>query len=160
MEGKPPPPLANNQAGSLKRLEGLVGRSKRNGQLEAYNSIIHEQLFRSAHFILHKWNSNARELELDHEVSDQSLTYAKQELGMKPGECGLLGLKWDKDCDTIGVEFSEELSVLTKKGSLVKSPRYMTPSGSPLQLPCTENNCIERLVMLSVPGRRSFLRNL
>ena len=27
-------------------------------------------LFRSTHFTLHKWNSNARELELDHEVGD------------------------------------------------------------------------------------------
>lgn len=43
-------------------------------------------LFRSAHFIFHKWNSNARKLEINHEVCDQSLTYVKQELGMKSGE--------------------------------------------------------------------------
>ena len=45
MKGKPTsPPLVNNQAGSLKRLESLVKRLKRNGQLEAYNSIIQERL--------------------------------------------------------------------------------------------------------------------
>ena len=96
-------------------------------------------LFRSAHFVLHKWKSNARELELDHEVSDQSLTYAKQELGMKPGDCGLhvLGLKWDKDCDTIAVEFPVELSVPTKRGILSKVPKIYDPFGffSPVTLP-------------------------
>ncbi|XP_020909539.1 uncharacterized protein LOC110247453 [Exaiptasia diaphana] len=38
------PPLQNNKAGSLRRLETLVNKLRRNGQLETYNTIIQEQL--------------------------------------------------------------------------------------------------------------------
>ena len=55
---------------------------------------------------------------------------------MGPGECGLLGLKWDKDCDTIGVEFPVELSVPTKRGILSKVAKIYDPLGfaSPVTL--------------------------
>ncbi|KAK3704538.1 hypothetical protein QZH41_006326 [Actinostola sp. cb2023] len=59
------------------------------------------EIFGKAGFELHKWNSNARELELDQQDSDTADSYAKQQLQLKSGECGLLGLKWDKDGDTI-----------------------------------------------------------
>ena len=73
--------------------------------------------FGKATFWLHKWNSNARELEVTDAVDDESgVTYAKEQLGVKPGECGLLELKWNKDADTIAVTSPKEVPVLTKRG--------------------------------------------
>ena len=51
-------------------------------------------MFRQATFHLHKWHSNVTELELTEETETRDdLSYAKQQLGIKPRECGLLGLK-------------------------------------------------------------------
>ena len=62
------------------------------------------EIFGKACFQLHKWNSNARELEASIEVDNEGgVTYAKEQLGVKPEECGLLGMKWNKDADTIAV---------------------------------------------------------
>lgn len=44
VEGKPPPPLPNNCAGSFKRLDNLVRKLDKQGELERYDSIIKEQL--------------------------------------------------------------------------------------------------------------------
>jgi len=62
------------------------------------------EILGKACFQLHKWNSNARELEASIEVdNDGGVTYAKEQLGVKPEDCGLLGMKWNKDADTIAV---------------------------------------------------------
>jgi len=62
------------------------------------------EIFGKACFQLHKWNSNARGLEASIEVDNEGgVTYAKEQLGVKPEECGLLGMKWNKDANTIAV---------------------------------------------------------
>ena len=74
------------------------------------------EIFGKASFQLHKWNSNARELEVTDAVDDESaITYAKEQLGAKPGECGLLGLRWNKDADNIAVTSPQEVAALTKR---------------------------------------------
>ena len=56
------------------------------------------EIFGKASFKLHKWNSNVRELEAFGAHDNEGVvTYAKEQLGVKPGECGLLGLRWNKD---------------------------------------------------------------
>lgn len=60
------------------------------------------EMFHQATFHLHKWHSNVTELELTEETeTGDDLSYAKQQLGIKPRECGLLGLKWNKLTDEI-----------------------------------------------------------
>ena len=64
------------------------------------------------------------------------VTYAKEQLGVKPGECGLLGLRWNKDSDIIAVTFPQEIVAATKRGVLGKIAKVYGPLGlvSPLTL--------------------------
>ena len=56
------------------------------------------EIFGKASFKLYKWNSNVQELEAFGAHDNEGVvTYAKEQLGVKPGECGLLGLRWNKD---------------------------------------------------------------
>ena len=82
------------------------------------------EIFAQATFHLHKWHSNVKELELDDVPEDiaeglepvavtehgDDLSYAKQQLSVQSEarQCGLLGLKWDKLSDEIGVPLSRE----------------------------------------------------
>ena len=54
---------------------------------------------------------------------------------MKPGECRLLGLRWNKDSDTIAITFPQEIVAATKRGVL-GTARVYHPLGlvSPLTL--------------------------
>ena len=63
------------------------------------------EIFDDAKFRLHKWHSNAPELELN--MNDDALTFAKQQLRISPKENGskLLGLKWNKVEDSLEVDF-------------------------------------------------------
>ena len=75
------------------------------------------QIFKDATFTLHKWNSNAPELEQSgqsstseepSEVSDSSSdesTFAKQQLGTKSAETKLLGTPWNKLSDALNIPF-------------------------------------------------------
>ena len=64
------------------------------------------------------------------------VTSSKEQLGVKPGECGLLGLRWNKDSDTIAVTFPQEIVAATKRGVLGKTARVYDPLDlvSPLTL--------------------------
>lgn len=86
------------------------------------------EIFAKATFTLHKWNSNARELELT-EATDSEVgrTYAKEQLGEKPGACGLLGLRWNKEDDKIAVTFPTEIADPTKRGVLCKIAKIYDP---------------------------------
>ena len=54
-------------------------------------------IFGEAGFELHKWNSNEQTLEskASSEQEDEKQSYAKEQLGVKPGETKMLGLPWD-----------------------------------------------------------------
>ncbi|XP_074636912.1 uncharacterized protein LOC141895072 [Acropora palmata] len=95
------------------------------------------EIFGKASFQLHKWNSNAREVEVTDAVDDESgVTCAKEQLGVKPGECGLLGLRWNKDADTIAVTFPQDVAAPTKRGVLGQVAKVYDPLGlaAPLTL--------------------------
>ena len=88
------------------------------------------EMFRQATFHLHKWYSNVTELELTEETeTGDDLSYTKQQLGIKPRVCGLLGLKWNKLTDEVGVTIPEEVAQPTKRGILGKVARIYDPLG-------------------------------
>ena len=101
------------------------------------------EIFAQATFHLHKWHSNVKELELDDVPEDNAkelepvtvneheddLSYAKQQLGVQSRQCGLLGLKWNKLSDEIGVPFPANVAQPTKRGILGKVAKIYDPLG-------------------------------
>lgn len=75
-------------------------------------------IFGEAQFELHKWYSNVPALEASSEQEDEKQSYAKEQLGVKPGETKMLGLPWDKSEDTIALVFPEEPREVTKREML------------------------------------------
>ena len=74
---------------------------------------------------MHKWHSNIPKLEISEDAENEDdLSYAKQQLGVKSRECGLLGLKWNKSTDEIAVTIPEEVAQPTKRGILAKVPPW------------------------------------
>ena len=58
------------------------------------------EVFQDATFNVHKWHSNASELEAENDSDAEELPHAKQQLGgTKPSRCKLLGLPWDREQD-------------------------------------------------------------
>ena len=99
------------------------------------------EIFNDATFNLHKWNSNAEELEpkVNSTVEDDQQSYAKQQLGVKPNESKMLGLKWDKVQDTLTVNFPRSVDrndTVTKRGILRNLAKIYDPLGlvSPVTL--------------------------
>ena len=80
-----------------------------------------------AKFQLHKWYSNAPELESPATATHTEVSYAKQELGTHSGETKLLGVPWQKTGDTIRMELPTEPSPPTKRVCSANSHRFMTP---------------------------------
>ena len=107
-----------------------------------------------AQFVLHKWNSNAPELE-DGNNSDEIQTYAKSQLGVKRNETKILGLKWDKTADTLDVTFPKLEVDPTKRGILQKLASCYNPLGlvSPILL-CGKS--IEKYVSSEQDGINNY----
>ena len=84
------------------------------------------KIFKNAGFKLHKWHSNAWELESD-ELELEDDTYAKQQLGSPKGERSLLGLGWNTERDLLSVVVREEKAVTTKRGVLAKLAKIYDP---------------------------------
>ena len=83
-------------------------------------------------FTLHKWHSNAPELEADQSSAEdaEEETYAKQQLGAPRGNMSrILGLSWNKKLDTVSVEVPTEQARLTKRRILAKLARIYDPLG-------------------------------
>ena len=84
------------------------------------------KIFKDAGFKLHKWHSNAWELESD-ELELEDDTYAKQQLGSPKRERSLLGLGWNTERDLLSVVVQEEKAVTTKRGVLAKLAKVYDP---------------------------------
>ena len=76
-----------------------------------------------ATFKLHKWHSNAEELEMNSDPpgGHHELSYAKQQLGTSSSETKLLGLPWNKKRDTLAVAFPRDAARRTRPRSVRKS---------------------------------------
>lgn len=96
------------------------------------------QIFSDATFQLHKWHSNVKQLEEDPNliVPPEEQSFAKQQLNVKPSESKMLGLKWDKQQDTLAVVIPKEETQPTKRGILGKMAKIYDPLGliAPLML--------------------------
>ena len=91
------------------------------------------EVFEDATFQLHKWNSNASELESNSEeaVKNDEETYAKQQLGGDSTQTTVLGLKWNKSEDTLAVRFPaiDSNATTTKRTILSKLAKVYDPLG-------------------------------
>ncbi len=94
------------------------------------------EIFEDAQFHLHKWHSNATELESD--LNDGELTFAKHQLNADhtDNQCKLLGMKWNKQRDVLQVDLPTVPAVLTKRGVLAYLAKVYDPLGviSPMLL--------------------------
>ena len=86
-------------------------------------------VFKAAGFDLHKWHSNAPELEANAHLKDEGQTYAKEQLGIKPNEAKLLGLPWHKEEDTLTVVLSRDSEEATKREVLRSLASVYDPLG-------------------------------
>ncbi|XP_028415014.1 uncharacterized protein LOC114538093 [Dendronephthya gigantea] len=87
-------------------------------------------IFSEGKFELHKWHSNNPKLELEPEPFEEVETsYAKEQLGVKAGEIKLLGVPWDKNTDSIKVNFPEPLKEITKRNVLGNIAKIYDPLG-------------------------------
>lgn len=98
------------------------------------------EIFEDAKFKLHKWNSNDSELEVNGKPSgeDDEQSFAKQQLGGESTETKMLGLKWNKENDTLAVTFptADNSGPITKRRILSKLAKIYDPLGlvSPVTL--------------------------
>ena len=74
------------------------------------------EIFQDVTFELHKWQSNAEELDNPSSLTQEEETYAKQQLGVPARKNGkLLGLDWNKEDDTISISFPIGPPLLKKR---------------------------------------------
>ncbi|KAK3713709.1 hypothetical protein QZH41_008036 [Actinostola sp. cb2023] len=80
---------------------------------------------------MHKWGSNFEELETAEDcVQKHEVTYAKEQLGGSLRlETKLLGLTWEKNTDTLHVNFPSDLAKETKRGVLANLAKVYDPLG-------------------------------
>ena len=87
-------------------------------------------IFGTARFELHKWHSNDPALETEtNQVEATDPSYVEDQLGVKPGDTTLLGVPWDKENDTIKVNFPDRSKEVTKRGVLGKIAKIYGPLG-------------------------------
>ena len=90
------------------------------------------EVFEDATFSIHKWHSNAPELEPTNEVQTEpeEITYAKSKLGgVDQPEGKLLGLPWNRQQDTLSVTLTKPFGTTTKRGILSKLAKIYDPLG-------------------------------
>lgn len=95
------------------------------------------EILGDATFSLHKWASNAKELEDDNDPKGENAeqTVAKQQLETK--ETKILGIIWNKENDTLGIQIAgEKTETVTKRNILSRLAKIYDPMGiaSPLLL--------------------------
>lgn len=111
------------------------------------------QIFSDATFQLHKWHSNVKQLEEDTNliVASEEQSFAKQQLNVKPTESKMLGLKWDKEQDTLAVVIPEEETQPTKRGILGKLAKIYDPLGLIAPLTLTAKQIYRELCEAKAP---------
>lgn len=110
-------------------VDDIISRGNTTAELQGLKKTI-TLVFAEAKFTMHKWNSNAPQLENENVVPvAEQQSYAKQQLGVKKGETKMLGLPWNKREDLIAVTFPEEPVDVTKRGILLFLAAVYDPLG-------------------------------
>ena len=89
-----------------------------------------KEIMSDASFVLHKWHSNEPQLEdRPQSTPHEEQSYAKQQLQAQSSKSKLLGVKWNKEDDTIAVQLPETSDKPTKRGVLAKLAKVYDPLG-------------------------------
>ena len=106
-------------------------------------------IFGTARFELHKWHSNDPALETEtNQVKATEPSYVEDQLRVEPGDTTLLGVPWDKENDTIKVNFPDRSNEVTKRGVLGKIAKIYDP--------LTVGDCITDHVAREIDLQRSL----
>jgi len=88
------------------------------------------EIMNDASLELHKWHSNEPQVEYrPHSTPYEEQSYAKQQLQAQSRGSKLLGIKWNKEDDTIAVQFPEVGGKPTKREALAKLAKVYDPVG-------------------------------
>ena len=108
-----------------------------------------------ASFELHRWHSSEPQLEdRPHSTPYEEQSYAKQQLQAQSSRSKLLGVKWNKEDDTITVHSPEVGSKPTKREVLAKLAKVYDPSVSSHQVYYKRNKSFVKFVILKLHGIR------
>ena len=120
------------------------------------------EVLKGAAFELHKWNSNVPELEADNQLTEDSQTYAKEQLGVRTNKAKLLGLPWDSVEDTLAVTFSGDSHEATKRDVLRSLASIYDPLGVASRVTLVGKMFLEKYVTDTFirKGRESGLMSL
>lgn len=113
---------------------------------------IEKEIFANERLTLHKWHSNIEAFGTESESSETSQSYAKEQLGVKPGETKLLGLAWNKVKNTIAVVFPNGVLAVTKK-EMLRFLASMTHFYDPLGF-ASRISLVGKLLYRDMCGRR------
>ena len=118
-------------------------------------------IFGEAGFEFHKWHSNEQTLESEanSEQEDEEKSYAREQLGVKPGETKMLGLPWDKLKDTMAVTFPAAPPDVTKRETLRFLASVYDPLGIAHQFPLLGRFYTETYATSAYHGTSEYLRN-
>ena len=135
------------------------GRTVQQAQQNKQEStdILHDVTFQ-----LHKWNSNHRELEDSTSAipEDETQAYAKQQLDSKAEGSKILGLKWNKQRDTLYVVMPVEGAPPTKRGILGKLARIYDPLGFVAPLTLIGKRIYREVCEAKIPWETQLNNNL
>ena len=89
------------------------------------------EIFAKGTFELHKWYSSVKELETACSLPvSEDETYSKEQLrSLREEVASMLELQWNKESDTISINFPSESMSQQSEGFPVKWPRYMIQWG-------------------------------
>ena len=127
---------------------------------ELKNSAI--EIFSDARFILHKWTSNVSELEDSRDGKEKSddLSFAKQKLGSQQNESKVLGLPWDKEMDTLTVNFPKSETATSKREVLKNLAKVYDPLGLATPLTLQGKLIYREICNLKVPWDAQLSKQL
>ena len=111
---------------------------------------------------MHKWTSNVSELEDSRDGKEKSddLSFAKQKLGSQQNESKVLGLPWDKEMDTLTVNFPKSETATSKREVLKNLAKVYDPLGLATPLTLQGKLIYREICNLKVPWDAQLSKQL
>ena len=96
----------------------------------------------------------------DEKENSDDLSFAKQQLGSQQNESKVLGLPWDKDMDTLTVNFPKSETATTKREVLRNLAKVYDPLGLATQLPLQGKLIYQEICNHKVPWDAQLSKQL